>query len=205
MRESGSPTTWLYRIAWRLAAIAALRPFHRTEYTDPSSLMTTRGSAWTGKQSSSLCSSRQSTPNRIRRNRFASSAVSRTASVVREPRFSMSTCHAESAVRRTANAVSGFHHPRVASPGRSGLGNFLPVAFFYDRGSAGFSVDYGSRRVSLLKLTDVHFDRGLVQVAKAVDDVLTAARLRIPDKFLAAHGWPAEQPPTRPHKEGDAR
>lgn len=56
------------------------------------------------------------------------------------------------------------------------LYDFLPVAFFYDRGWGGFSVDYGSRRVSLLELTDVHFDHGRVQVAKAVDDLLTAAR-----------------------------
>ncbi|WP_230006699.1 hypothetical protein [Microbacterium sp. Bi128] len=72
------------------------------------------------------------------------------------------------------------------------------------RGRAGFSVDYGSRRVSLLELADVHFDHGRVQVAKAVDDLFTAARLRIPDKFLAAHGWSAQQPPTDPPAEEDA-
>lgn len=83
------------------------------------------------------------------------------------------------------------------------LYDFLPVVFVYDRGHAGFSVDYGSRPVSLLKLTDAHFDHGRVQVAKAVDDVLTAARLRIPDKFLAAHGWSARQPPTDSRTEGD--
>nr|WP_154923586.1 YrhB domain-containing protein [Microbacterium testaceum] len=31
MRENGSSTTWLYPIAWRLAAIAALRPFDHLE------------------------------------------------------------------------------------------------------------------------------------------------------------------------------
>lgn len=64
------------------------------------------------------------------------------------------------------------------------LYEFLPVAFIYDRGRGGFSVDYGGRRVSLLKLRDDHFDNGRVIVKKAVDDVLAAARLRIPDKFL---------------------
>lgn len=82
------------------------------------------------------------------------------------------------------------------------LYDFLPVAFAYDRGRAGFGVSYGSRSVSLLKLTNVHFDHGRVQVAKAVDDVLAAARLRIPDKFLAAHGWSSQQP-TDSSTEGD--
>lgn len=118
MRESGSSTMWLYRIAWRSAAIAARRPFHRTEHRAPSWLTSTPGSARPGKQSSSPRSSRQRTPNRSRRKRFASSSVSKIASVVRAPRLSMSTCQAESADRRTANAVSGFHHPRVASPGQ---------------------------------------------------------------------------------------
>ncbi|MDI9891376.1 hypothetical protein [Microbacterium sp. IEGM 1404] len=83
------------------------------------------------------------------------------------------------------------------------LYDFLPVAFFYDRGWGGFSVDYGSRRASLLTLTDVHFDHGRVRVAKAVDDVLTAARLRIPDKFLAARGWSAQQRQTESSTEGE--
>ncbi|MBQ9915593.1 MAG: hypothetical protein IJO71_00125 [Microbacterium sp.] len=85
--------------------------------------------------------------------------------------------------------------------GEAGAASIKP--FFYDRGWGGFSVDYGSRSVSLLKLTDVHFDHGRVRVGKAVDDVLTAARLRIPDKFLAAHGWSAQQPPTESSTEGD--
>jgi len=69
------------------------------------------------------------------------------------------------------------------------LYQFLPVAFIYDRGRGGFSVDYGGRRVSLLKLQDDHFDNGRVDVKRAVNDVLAAARLRIPDKFLESRGW----------------
>lgn len=83
------------------------------------------------------------------------------------------------------------------------LYDFLPIAFVYDRGRAGFSVDDGSRSVPLLKLTNLHFDHGRVRVAKAVDDLLTAARLRVPDKFLAAHGWSAQQPPTESSTEGE--
>ncbi|MFF8186644.1 hypothetical protein ACF044_05230 [Microbacterium sp. NPDC016588] len=80
---------------------------------------------------------------------------------------------------------------------------FLPIAFVYDCGHAGFGVDYGSCSVPLLTLTDVHFDHGRVRVGKAVDDLLTAARLRIPDKFLAAHGWSAQQPPAESSTEGE--
>lgn len=66
---------------------------------------------------------------------------------------------------------------------------FLPLTFVYDRGHCGFSVDYGSRKVSLARPRGVLGLRDADDLEVFLDEVVVAARERIPDKFLAARGW----------------
>ena len=65
----------------------------------------------------------------------------------------------------------------------------LPLVFFYDRGRCGFSVDYGSRKIRLATPSGPAGLRSHADLERFLDDVVLAARERVPDKFLTARGW----------------
>ena len=67
--------------------------------------------------------------------------------------------------------------------------DYLPLVFFYDRGRCGFSVDYGARKVGLARPQGPLGLRTAEDLEVFLDEVVVAARERVPDKFLAARGW----------------
>jgi len=71
--------------------------------------------------------------------------------------------------------------------------DYLPLVFFYDRGRCGFSIDYGSRKIRLARPAGAAGLRSQADLDDFLDEVIVAARERIPDKFLAARGW--DDPP----------
>jgi len=77
--------------------------------------------------------------------------------------------------------------------------DYLPLVFFYDRGRCGFSIDYGSRKIRLARPSGPAGLRSHEDLERFLDEVVVAARERVPDKFLAARGWsePSSEPAGR--------
>ena len=64
--------------------------------------------------------------------------------------------------------------------------NYFPVSFVYDKGGIGFSICYGTYFIPL-KNSQQWWDQADINIL--LTELEKDLILRIPDKFLKAHGW----------------
>lgn len=101
----------------------------------------------------------------------------------------------EQLIERLGKAVDGFvitesrDEPTPWLTLQFRVFDYLPIAYTYDRGRGGFSVDYGERRIGMKVPQPVNGITSVADVKTMVEAFADIARLWVPDKFLDSRGW----------------